>query len=144
MANNEIFKHDGNFETIEADFNNETGNIAFRATFPNPEGILRHGETGTILMPTYLPKTIFIPQEATYDILDKKFVFVVNEKGIISSRQITVGIEMPHIYSVTSGLTENDKILVDGLRKVKNGDHIKTKFKPYRTLISELVNLHAE
>jgi membrane fusion protein, multidrug efflux system len=144
MANNEIFSHDGNFETIEADFNNETGNIAFRATFPNPEGILRHGETGTILLPTYLKNTILIPQEATYDILDKKFVYVVNEKGIINSRQITVGIEMPHIYQVTAGLTDKDRILVDGLRKVKNGDHIKTKFKPYRTLINELVNLHAE
>ncbi len=144
MANNEIFNHDGVFETIEADFNNETGNIAFRATFPNPEGILRHGETGTILMPSYVKNALLIPQEATFDILDKKFVFVVNEKGVIQTRQITVGIEMPHIYTVTSGLSANDKILVEGLRKVKNGDRIKTKFKTYRAIIEELKNLHAE
>ncbi len=144
MANNEIFNHDGLFETIEADFNNETGNIAFRATFPNPEGILRHGETGTILMPSHVKNALLIPQEATFDILDKKFVFVVDKNGVIQTRQITVGLEMPHIYTVISGLSQNDKILVEGLRKVKNGDHIKTKFRPYRDVIEELKNLHAE
>ncbi len=144
MANNEIFNHDGVFETIEADFNNETGNIAFRATFPNPEGILRHGETGTILMPTYIKNALLIPQEATFDILDKKFVFVIDEKGTVQTRQITTGLEMPHIYAVTKGLSITDKILVEGLRKVKNGDHIKTKFRPYRSVIEELKNLHAE
>jgi membrane fusion protein, multidrug efflux system len=144
MANNEIFNHDGLFETIEADFNNETGNIAFRATFPNPEGILRHGETGTILLPSRIKNALLIPQEATFDILDKKFVFVVNEKGIVQTRQITTGIEMSHIYTVTSGLSPNDKIIVEGLRKVKNGDHVKTKFKPYRAVVEELKNLHAE
>lgn len=144
MANNEIFNHDGVFETIEADFNNETGNIAFRATFPNPEGILRHGETGTILLPSHIKNALLIPQAATFDILDKKFVFVVDEKGVIHTNQITVGLEMPHIYTVTSGLSENDKILVEGLRKVKNGDHIKTKFKPYREVVEGLKNLHAE
>ncbi len=144
MANNELFNHDGLFETVEADFNNETGNIAFRATFPNPEGLLRHGETGTILLPAYLKNVLLIPQEATFDILDKKFVFVVDEKGLVKTRQITTGLEMPHIYAVTSGLTTSDKIIVEGLRKVKNGDHIKTKFKPYRTVIEELKHLHAE
>lgn len=144
MANNQIFNHIGSFETIEADFNNETGNIAFRATFPNPEGILRHGETGTILLPAYIKNALLIPQEATFDILDKKFVFVVDKKGVIHSTQITVGLEMPHIYAVTSGLTTKDQILVEGLRKVTNGDHIKTKFKPYRAVIEELKNLHAE
>lgn len=144
MANNEIFGHDGVFETIEADFNNETGNIAFRATFPNPEGILRHGETGTILLPSHLKKAILVPQEATFDILDKKFVFVVDSKGVVRTRQITVGIELPHAFTVTSGLSPNDKVLMEGLRKVKNGDHIKTKFKPYKVLIEELKNLHAE
>lgn len=51
LANKELFDLHGVVENIEADFNNENGNIAFRATFSNPKGILRHGETGNILMP---------------------------------------------------------------------------------------------
>lgn len=144
MANNEIFPHDGLFETVEADFNNETGNIAFRATFPNPERLLRHGETGTILMPSHVKNALFIPQAATFDILDKKFVYVVDANGQVNTRQITVGIEMPHLYSVTNGLTPQDIILVDGLRKVKNGDKIKPQFKPFREVLEELTNLEVE
>lgn len=144
MANNELFNQEGRFETIEADFNNETGNIAFRASFPNPDKLLRHGETGIILVPTKVKNAILIPQEATFDVLDKKFVFVVDEKGKVQTRQIIVGVEMPHIYAVTNGLSVNDKIIVEGLRKVKNGDHVKVKTKPYEVVIEELKNLHAE
>lgn len=144
MANNEIYPHDGLFETVEADFNNETGNIAFRATFPNPDRILRHGETGTILLPSYLKNAVLIPQEATFDILDKKFVFVVDDEGMVNTRQITVGVEMPHLYTVTSGLGIQDKVLIDGLRKVKNGDKIRPKAKPFRAVMNELYHLEAE
>ena len=144
MANSEIFGHEGIVETIEADFNNETGNIAFRATFPNPEGLLRHGETGTIMMPTYLKGAIIIPQMSTFDILDKKFVYVVDAKGVLTSRQITIGQEMPHLYVVTSGLGPNDKILLEGLGKVKNNEKIEAEFMPFDKAMTDLNNLHAE
>ncbi len=44
MANNKKFQYPGVVETIEADFDNETGNIPFRAVFPNPKRLLRHGK----------------------------------------------------------------------------------------------------
>lgn len=144
MANNEIYPHDGLFETVEADFNNETGNIAFRATFPNPDRLLRHGETGTILLPSHLKNALFIPQAATFDILDKKFVFVVDDNGQVNTRQITVGIEMPHLYTVTNGLSTEDKVLIDGLRKVKNGDKIKPLFRPFREVLDALNHMEVE
>lgn len=144
MANNQLFEHSGVVETIEADFNNETGNIAFRATFPNPRGILRHGETGNILMPVTLKDAVLIPQKATFEILDKKYVFVVDDKHIVKSREITVGTEVPHLYVVTHGLNENDKILVEGLRKVKNNDKINYDFQGQQEIIAQLLHLHAE
>lgn len=144
MANNELFNQDGVVETIEADFNNETGNIAFRATFVNPDRILRHGETGTILMPVDLKNVILIPQKATFDILDKKYVYVVDEKGVVHSREISVGTEMPHLYVVTQGLDTKDKILVDGLRKVKNEEKIEAEFISFDKVMYELNHLHAE
>lgn len=144
MANNQLYEHTGVVETIEADFNNETGNIAFRATFPNPDGVLRHGETGNILMPVPLKGAIIIPQKATFEILDKKFVFVVDDKGVVKSRQITVGTEMPHLYAVTEGLTVEDKILVDGLRKVKNNQHIQYEMHNLGQILAQLDQLHAE
>jgi len=144
MANNVMFDSEGVVETIEADFNNETGNIAFRATFPNPNRILRHGETGNILMPTVLRDAILIPQKATFEILDKKFCFVVNDEGVVQSREIKIAREMPHLYAVAEGVTLNDKILVEGLRKVKNNDQIKFNFVDQNHILADLTKLHAE
>lgn len=144
MANNKLFEHTGVVETIEADFNNETGNIAFRSVFPNPKGILRHGETGNILMPVPLEGALLIPQEATFEILDRKYVFVVDKDNVIKTREISTGAEIPHLYVVTAGLRESEKVLVEGLRRVKNGQKIEYDFQRQETIIAHLTGLHAE
>lgn len=144
MANNELFDAGGVIETIEGDFNNETGNIAFRATFPNAKGILRHGETGKILMPVPVKNATLVPQSATFEVLDKKFVYVVDEANKVGAREITIGHEMPHIYTVSAGLKPSDRVLVEGIRKVKNGDVIHCEQKPFYAVIHELEHLRAE
>ena len=144
MANKELFQNSGYVETVEADFNNETGNIAFRAAFSNPKGILRHGETGNIVMPIELKNAIIIPQKSTFDVLDKKFVYIVDEKGLITSRQITIAQEISHLYIVASGLNPTDKILLEGLGKVKNNEKIKFKFVSLEKELAGIKNIHAE
>ncbi len=143
MANNKLFQYSGVVETIEADFNNETGNIPFRATFPNPQGLLRHGETGNIQLKVPLKNALIIPQKATFEILDKKYVFVVDENNMLNSRQITLGEEMQHLYVVTQGLKPNDKILLNGLRKVKEKDEISYDYLKPEAVLSKL-ELYAE
>tara|TARA_Y100001972_G_scaffold128146_1_gene187687 strand:- start:1707 stop:2795 length:1089 start_codon:yes stop_codon:yes gene_type:complete len=143
MANNKLFDYPGVVTAIEADFNNETGNIAFRATFPNPKGLLRHGETGNILVDAPLKNAMLIPQKATFEILDKKYVFVVGEDNTLHSRSIAVGAELPHLYEVKGGLKDSDKILLEGLRKVKDGDKIAVDYLDPEMVISNL-ELHAE
>lgn len=144
LANNDIFEQEGQVETIEADFNNETGNIAFRATFPNPEGMLRNGQTGNILMPVILKDALLIPQKSTFEILDRKFVYVIDEGDQIQSREISVGAELEHIYEVKTGLKASEKVLVEGLRKVKNGQHVAYDFHEQSKLWAGMKNLHAE
>ncbi len=144
MANNELFDQTGIVETIEADFNNETGNIAFRATFPNPKLLLRHGETGNILMPVFLKDAILIPQKATFEILDKKFVYVLDKNNVLKLTQINVAQEMPHLYVLSSGISSKDKILLEGLGKVKNNEKIESKFVSFEKVLADLKKLHAE
>lgn len=143
MANHQVFEYPGEVKTIEADFNNETGNIAFRATFPNPKGLLRHGETGNILMEIPMKSALLIPQKATYEVLDKKYVYVVDKNNVIRSREITVAAELPHLFVVQKGLAPNDKILLEGLRLVKENEKIHTKFVGPKSVMSQL-ELHAE
>ena len=138
MANNQLFNHSGLVETIEADFNNETGNIPFRAAFKNPEGLLRHGETGNIEMNVPLQNVILIPQKATFEILDKKYVFVVATDSVVHSQEIKLGAELQDLFVVISGLKENDKILLEGLRKVRDNDKISYEYKDPNEILSQL------
>lgn len=143
MANNKVFEYPGVVETIEADFNNETGNIAFRATFPNPKKLLRHGETGNIQVVQSLKNALIIPQKATFEVLEKKYVYVVDKNNVIRSREITIAAELPHIFVVQSGLKMDDKILLEGLRQVHENEKIHYKFVQPASVISNL-SLYAE
>lgn len=143
MANNEVFQYPGVVQTIEADFNNETGNIAFRATFPNPKGLLRNGETGSVLMTTPLPKAIIIPQKATFEVLEKKYVYVVDDKKRVHQREVTVASEMPDLFIVSGGLKASDKIMLEGIRKVKDGDKIEFEYQDPKQVVSHL-KVHSE
>lgn len=138
MANNKLFDYPGVVETIEGDFNNETGNIAFRATFPNPKGLLRHGETGNVRMIVPYKNALIIPQKATFEILEKKFVFVVDNNNQVHTREINLAAELPDLYIVKDGLKESDHILLEGLQKVHDKDQIKYKFMPPRQVLPTL------
>lgn len=138
MANNEVFPYGGVVETIEADFDNETGNIPFRATFPNPNGLLRHGETGNILMRVPVKNQLLVPQKATFEVLDKKYVYVVDKDSRVKPREIKIGADMEDLYAVTSGLAPTDKILLEGLRKVKDNDKIAYDYEDPKKVISNL------
>ena len=142
LANFQPHKYKGCVETIEGEFDSETGNIAFRAKFPNPDLLLKHGETGKIQLTIPLKKAMIIPQKATFDVLDKKFVYVV-DNNVVKSKQIFVTQEMPHVYIIT-GLNANDKILAEGIGKVKNNEKIESTFEPFEKVLDELNNLHAE
>jgi membrane fusion protein (multidrug efflux system) len=138
LANSQSLKYQGKVETIESEFNNETGNIAFRARFPNPDKLLKNGETGKVQMTVPLHDALIIPQKATYEIQDKKYVFVVNEKGIVKSREISIAGAMPDVYVVGSGLSEGDKILLEGVQKVNDDNKIEPELKSPREVIAQL------
>lgn len=138
LANDDVFDQPGAIETIAADFNNETGTIAFRATFPNPTGLLRHGETGNVRLTTPLLGALLIPQQATFEVLDQRYVFVVDEKGVVRQRKISVVEELPNLFVVGDGLAESDRILLEGLRKVQDGQAIATKFQAPTEVLAHL------
>lgn len=137
MANNELFYHSGKIETIEADFNNETGNISFRAKFPNPEGLLRHGETGNIEMTVPLKNAIIIPQKATFEVLEKKYVFVIDNRNVVHQREVRIVAEMPDLF-VVNGLKPTERIVLEGIRKVSEGQRIDYSYQDPKKVINNL------
>lgn len=138
LANNEPLPYTGQVEVIEGEFDSETGNIAFRANFPNPDKLLRNGETGKVLMTIPVKGALVIPQKATYEIQDKMYVFVVDSNNLVKSREIAIKGEMPDLYVVQNGLAEHDKILLEGVQSVKDDDRIKYDFKDPKQVLSSL------
>jgi membrane fusion protein (multidrug efflux system) len=144
LANGSKFQYTGTIGAIEAKFNNETGNIPFRADFPNPERLLRHGQTGNVLIHRTLKNAIVIPQRATFEILDKRYVYVIGNDGVVQQRYIVVQNEMDDIFVIKSGLKVSDKIVLEGVRQVHDGEKVEeAEFrKPEEALANQ--KMHAE
>ncbi len=137
LANGETHKYKGKVEVIESEFDPETGNIAFRASFPNPDKLLRNGETGKVLMSMPVKNALVIPQKATYEVQDKVYVFVVDKNNALRSTEVTIVGKMPDLY-VVKGITETDKIVLDGIQKAKDDDKIKYDYLKPADVIAHL------
>lgn len=138
LADGSTFDQPGKIGAIEADFNNETGNIAFRADFDNPKGLLRHGQTGTILISRSVPGAIVIPQRATFEILAKRYAYVVGEDGVVHQRDIVIDDTLDDIYVIKSGLQPTDKIVLEGIGQVRDGEKVEYEYLPPEKVIGNL------
>ena len=143
LANGSKFNQSGKIGAIEADFNNETGNIAFRADFPNPEALLRHGQTGSLLIHRVLHDAVVIPQRATFEILDKRFVFLVGADHIAHQQEIEVVHELEDIYVTKEGVKAGDTFVLEGVREIRDGDSVGpegSEFRPPEVVLKNLKN----
>ena len=138
LANGQAHKYKGAIETIESEFDNTTGNIAFRAKFPNPDLLLKHGETGKVRLTIPVKNALVIPQKATYQLQDKIYVYVVDQNNVLHSKLITIKQTLNHLYIVNSGLTDKDKILYEGIQTAKEDAKVETRFVPMKDIMGTL------
>lgn len=138
LANGQEHKYKGEIETIESEFDNNTGNISFRAKFPNPSLLLKHGETGKVRLTLPIKNALIIPQKCTYELQDKIYVYVVDKNNVIKSRNISIKQKLSNLYIIESGLQVTDKILLDGLQFAKEDEKIETEFVPAKQAIDNL------
>jgi membrane fusion protein (multidrug efflux system) len=143
LANGTKYRQAATSMRIEAQFNNETGNIAFRADFPNPDRLLRHGMTGNILVHRTLPNAIVIPQRATFEILAKRFVFVIDKEDVVRQREVFVAHEQDDIFVIRSGLGVDDRLIYEGVRQVRDGEKREFEFRSPDEILGHQKN-HAE
>ncbi len=136
LANGELYPHGGKVETIEGEFDKNTGNIAFRARFDNPEKLLKHGSSGRVQMPKKVNGYWLIPQKAVFEIQEKNYVFVKDKTGTLKMKSLIPEIRMPHFYLV-KGFTSSDTVLVEGIQLVKQGQKIKGEYVPMRRILEK-------
>lgn len=121
LSNGTLYGHAGRVDAISGTVDASTGAVSLRATFDNPEKLLRNGGNGTVIVPTALTDCIVIPQSSTYEIQDKKFVYKVidgkTESFPIEVFRLNNGTE----YVVESGLEVGDIIIAEGAGLLRDG-----------------------
>ena len=116
----------GNVSAISGVIEAGTGSVQMRATFANPERVLRSGGAGSILVPVKSEGCILVPQKATYDLQNKKFVYVVGDDNKVIDREIEVLVQNDgQNYIVVKGLKAGERIVVEGVNQLKTGNVIK-------------------
>ena len=121
LADGSLYPHKGKVEMVSGQFDISKGSISFRASFPNNEGLLRSGNTGKIRLPHVLPSVIQVPQEATYEIQDKVFVFVVTDGNKVAGKPIAVAGKSGNNYLVEKGIQSGEIIVYSGLERLRDG-----------------------
>ncbi len=139
LSNNEKYKWTGFIETVDGEIDKNTGNIAFRARFKNPEMLLKHGATGKIVLSKTLKNAILIPQKSTFEVQEKTYVYVVDQNNTVQLRSIIPLCRIDDNYVISDGLNPRDRFLYEGIQLVKVGDKITprevtaTEFMPKKS-----------
>ena len=123
------YSHKGLIETQEAEFSGNTGSIAFRAKFPNPEAMLKHGASGKVQLLTNLQQKLLVPQKAVLEIQDKSFVFVLDANNTVKMKSFTPDLRIADYFVVNEGLNAGDVIVYEGVQNIRDGAPVKPRFQ---------------
>ena len=125
MADGSVYSEQGVVDAINGQVNRTTGSISLRATFPNPNDVLRSGNTGTLKMEERQPGVLTVPQVATTALQDKVFVYTISADNTVKRQAIEVAGKSGNHYIVKSGVSIGDRIVLSGVDKLSDGMGIK-------------------
>ena len=121
LADGSVYSQKGRLSTVDGQFDKTMGAISFRASFPNAGGTLRTGNTGRVRIPQLLNNTIVVPQEATFEIQDKVFVFALGDSNKVVSKPLAISGKTANYYFVSSGVNAGEKIVFSGIGNLRDG-----------------------
>lgn len=121
LVNGEIYSEEGEIQTVTGTVDRSTGTVGFRAMFPNPNGILASGNSGTIRIPKTYENVPVVPETSTFEQQGKVHVYVVQGDTVAISRVINVQDRVENLIVVASGIEEGEKIVAKGVGLVRSG-----------------------
>jgi len=122
LSDNSVFTEKGKIDMVDGQFDENTGAITLRATFPNNAGLLRSGNTGKIQLGLIHSNTILIPQQSTIEVQDKLYVFVLDKHNKVSKQVIGISGTSGNDYLVSSGIKPGDRIVSKGFENLQDGN----------------------
>ena len=125
LADGTMYDAEGKIDAVSGVIDQTTGSVSMRAIFPNKQNILRSGGMANVVFPYTMSEIILIPQTATQEIQDKKFVYVLQPDSTLKHTEIQISnLNDGKNYIVTGGLKEGDQIVVEGVHTLQDGQKI--------------------
>ncbi|MBB5638206.1 membrane fusion protein (multidrug efflux system) [Pedobacter cryoconitis] len=139
LSDGSTYTEEGKIETVNGLINTATGSANIRARFPNPKGIIRSGSSATVRIPNAVKDAILVPQSATFELQDKRFVVVVDKDGKTKNVAVTVMQNTAgNFFVVETGLKAGDEIVLEGVATLKDGTQIKANAENPETVYADL------
>ncbi|QHC85807.1 hypothetical protein AS589_13960 [Empedobacter brevis] len=129
LADGSLYNHIGKIDMMDGQFDASTGSVMIRASFPNPEFLLRTGNTGKIVLKTVERNVYKIPLLATYEVQDKLFVGVLDKMDKMVRFPLTDFVKSGNYYIVKSGFKTGDRIIANELALIQENSTVKPKLK---------------
>lgn len=124
LSDQTIYDQKGKIDMVDGQFDKNTGAITLRATFNNPEGVLRNGNTGRVRLQKKYTQALLVPQLATLEMQDKIFVYTIGKENKVVQQPITVIGKSGANYLVSKGLNAGDRIVYKGIDLLQDGQKI--------------------
>jgi membrane fusion protein (multidrug efflux system) len=121
LADGSLYAKEGKIDVIDGQFDKTTGAITIRATFSNPEGLLRSGNTGKVRLSLHHTNATIIPESATIEMQDKVFVFALADSNKVKMVPITIVGKSGTNYLVKDGVKAGDQIVLSGIDHLQDG-----------------------
>ncbi len=121
LSDESVYPQNGKIDMVDGQFDKTTGAITLRAKFPNANGLLRSGNTGKVRISMEHDSTILIPQDATVEIQDKLYVFLVDKKNAVARQPIQISGKSGNNYLVKDGIRIGDRIVLKGFENLPDG-----------------------
>lgn len=138
LADGSEHPYKGKIETVEGVIDDRTGNIAFRAKFPNPDKIVKHGASGRVRLRKKYNNVLVVPQKSTFEIQDKLYVYVVDKNNRIHMRNIEYITRLPHLFIISNGISSGERVVYEGIQNVKADMVIEPEEQSMKQIIKKL------
>lgn len=137
LADGSEYRHHGSVETTSSEFQSGTGNMTFRARFPNPNKILRHGGSGEVVLQTKANNILLLPQKSVFEVQDRNYVYVVGGDNKVKIKSFQPGPRVAGFYIVQAGLKPGERIVYEGTQGLKEGMQIKPVARTMREVLDD-------
>lgn len=129
LADGSTFAQRGEIDAVGAEVDADTGTLVYRARFANPDGLLKHGSSGKVVLSTTLHQALVVPQKSTFEVQGNVYVFALDGDNVARARKILVEKRLDDMFVIAGGLDTRDRFVLEGVQKLEDGVHVEVQEK---------------